>query len=1236
MKKNLSNFKNIFMTLAIMLTFSASAWALEINYTGPGQYKDITSFPSGYDIIVNVPDASWTCYLTVSATNQWKNSKFIKKGAGKLVLVSFPAYTYNTIGVAQIEAGIYESCGRLLTITGANVLAGATFRMVNPDQELGYNISGGGTFEFSSGSTYYDYKFTGNISTTKTNILKGGLIIGNNGTTGTITGTVTVSEGAWIGFYRSNDYTCTAVINGKGSVSKWTCNGTITLNAACNYEGYTDIWGGGAFTLGANGTIEKAQGVYLTENNSVFNINSWKRIKRLGTWSGITGATINISSAGTLCVGSSNGADGGGTYAGKIIGAGKFHKDGSETLTLTGNNTYTGETGIYWGTVVFSTGSLGTGNIYFRGALNATLRWADGNSTDISARLKTDKADAPITFDIGKNHVTFANPLPTITGTITKASTGSTSTTLTLLGTQTYTGKTVVAGGDLDIGNATSNGHIGTTSEVEVKSGARLYFRGTGTTIFDKKITGAGSVNCLGAANKVVKLTANNDYTGGTQVYADNILYVGNNTNTGAIGTGNLVTNSGSSVEFRRTNDYTYSGVISGAGSIHKYYGAKLILTGANTYTGATTVKAGTLQIGNGTNGSIATTSGVTIDAGAVLRFEPGASMKFEKQITGGGSVEKGPGGELILTANNNYSGTTKIEAGILAIGDNTATGAIAGNIINNGLLDFRRNNAYTYSGIISGTGQVYVNYGNTNGTITFDKAHTYNGETYIFKGSLVLAAAGTIATSTRISLENADAKLNISAGDKTIKGLSSTFTTAEVVLGAKTLTINGGGNYAGKFSGTGGGVTKTGTELFAMTGNNTATGLFSLDGGKLQMASWGGNFKQATGTTLDIKGTTTVGGTLTLQGGEITMDLTSATPSKINALGAVYASGKTKLTIATGTVTNKAIMQAASGLTPSSVDFFTLNIAGFTGTLTANGTELLLTVNVTDNTPPTPGAGVNGTADLNSATLSWGAAQDNITPVENLRYFVYQSSSNNLNNPANCETNGTLLNAGGTMNLISYNVPGLAPDATYYFNVVVADQAGNKAAYTTKQLSTSTEMKVISVTVSPNTATLSPGQYKQFTATVVATGGASESITWSILNGNSSFNYISSDGMLIVSGDETATSIKVRATSNFDPTVYGEATITIIPVGITTNSLNNQITVYPNPTSGELTIDNGELTIKNVEVYDMAGKKLFVEQNSYGLTILRSYDLTHFPAGTYFVKITTEQGIVTKKVIKQ
>ena len=92
-------------------------------------------------------------------------------------------------------------------------------------------------------------------------------------------------------------------------------------------------------------------------------------------------------------------------------------------------------------------------------------------------------------------------------------------------------------------------------------------------------------------------------------------------------------------------------------------------------------------------------------------------------------------------------------------------------------------------------------------------------------------------------------------------------------------------------------------------------------------------------------------------------------------------------------------------------------------------------------------------------------------------------------------------------------------------------------------------------------------------------------------------------------------------------------AVVLVQDVGVDENALSG-IKVFPNPTTGELRIDNGQLTIKGVEIYDVSGRKLFEQKEN--LTDLWSYNLTVFPAGVYFVRIQTEAGEVVKKVVKQ
>ena len=90
-------------------------------------------------------------------------------------------------------------------------------------------------------------------------------------------------------------------------------------------------------------------------------------------------------------------------------------------------------------------------------------------------------------------------------------------------------------------------------------------------------------------------------------------------------------------------------------------------------------------------------------------------------------------------------------------------------------------------------------------------------------------------------------------------------------------------------------------------------------------------------------------------------------------------------------------------------------------------------------------------------------------------------------------------------------------------------------------------------------------------------------------------------------------------------------------PLGIEELGIRNyELRVYPNPTSGELTIDNGELTIDNVEIFDIYGKKLC----NYQLSIVNyqlKINISHLPAGIYFVKLISQNNTTkTFKIIKE
>jgi len=88
---------------------------------------------------------------------------------------------------------------------------------------------------------------------------------------------------------------------------------------------------------------------------------------------------------------------------------------------------------------------------------------------------------------------------------------------------------------------------------------------------------------------------------------------------------------------------------------------------------------------------------------------------------------------------------------------------------------------------------------------------------------------------------------------------------------------------------------------------------------------------------------------------------------------------------------------------------------------------------------------------------------------------------------------------------------------------------------------------------------------------------------------------------------------------------------VTIYFEGI--SHITNTFKIYPNPTTGELIIDNGQLTIINVDLFDVLGKKQLSIINCQLLIV--KMDISNLSNGIYFIKIETEEGTVTKKVIK-
>ena len=126
-------------------------------------------------------------------------------------------------------------------------------------------------------------------------------------------------------------------------------------------------------------------------------------------------------------------------------------------------------------------------------------------------------------------------------------------------------------------------------------------------------ISGLGSVSQNGTA--AVTLTANNTYYGPTTISAGT-LQIGNGGSGASIGNTSGVLDNGS-FDFVHADAVAFAPMISGTGNLIQAGTGTLALTGYNTYSGTTTVSAGTLEVGNGTSGEFLASPAISVSGGA-------------------------------------------------------------------------------------------------------------------------------------------------------------------------------------------------------------------------------------------------------------------------------------------------------------------------------------------------------------------------------------------------------------------------------------------------------------------------------------------------------------------------------------------------------------------------------------------------------------------------------------------
>ncbi|EIR9850166.1 autotransporter-associated beta strand repeat-containing protein [Salmonella enterica subsp. enterica serovar Senftenberg] len=661
--------------------------------------------------------------LDPASATGWDGTSLIKQGAGTLILNAENTYT------------------------GGTTISGGTLVATNVDALGSGDVTDDATLELNTGGTF-DNAISGSGQVVKSgddvltlsgaNSYSGGTLISD----GTLVasnvealGTGDVTDDATLELNTGGDFTNN--IGGTGCVEK-SGDDTLTLSGSNTYTGGTLISGGTLVAndvnaLGTGDVTDNAALMLNTGGDFTNNIGGTGRVEKSGdgtlTLSGgntYTGGTL--ISGGTLvatnvdALGSGDVTDNatlelntGGDFDNAISGSGQVVKSGDETLTLSGANSYTGGTLISGGTLVASNvEALGTGDV----TDNATLELNTGGD--------------------------FINSIGG-TGRVEKSG----DETLTLSGTNSYTGGTLISGGTLIATNvdALGSGDVTDNATLELNTGGD----------FTNNISGSGQV--VKSGDETLTLSGANTYTGGTTISGGTLVA----SNVEALGTGDVTDNA--TLELNTSG--TFDNVISGSGQVVKSGDDALTLSGANSYTGGTTISGGTLVASN-----VEALGSGDVTNDAVLELNTGGD--FTNNISGSGQVVKSGDETLTLSGANSYTGGTTISGGTLIASNVEALGS--GDVTNDAVLEL--NTGGDFDNAISGSGQV-VKSGDD--ALTLSGANTYTGGTTISGGTLVASNVEALGSG---DIDNY-ASLQLNASGQFVTANLTTHDNATTAIGA-------------------------------------------------------------------------------------------------------------------------------------------------------------------------------------------------------------------------------------------------------------------------------------------------------------------------------------------------------------------------------------------------------------------------------------------------------------------
>ena len=650
-----------------------------------------------------------------------------KNGAGTLALTGGLYSGGFTLNAGSVVARGSNALGNgALTINGGAI--GSAGNFVSPIRSGGITVGG----DFQIGTADSPASDTANMTFSAAG---NGINLGGAsrritlGSSGSMTFGQIISNG---------NLTLTRLIGGRDtSAGQFALTAANTMSSLTidsvqvNVSGNNAALGAGDVTLkGASAsTLNIRSGLIVSNNFAIDNSAGTKTIANFGSNATISGTITNSDSTGGLTIGAGSGRT---FQIGAINGNGTTGVTfGNSTLNgiifMTGTGTYAGDTRIDSSTLRLNgDNAIPSGKLVFQGTGAPTL---DLFGTTQTINVLDDTTTAGTIRSSGLNvgtivvgdssNQTFQGTILSANGNVALQKVGSG--TLSLTGANTFTGGVTVTDGTLEVSTTSLKNQAVTNNAV-------LLFSQGAAGDFAGNITGTGSLTKNGAG--VLALSGNNSYAGGTTVDAG-----------GLIGTtdslqGNIATAASTSVAFDQSTAGTYAGVMSGDGSLSLIGDAEITLTGANSYTGGTTVNGGTLQ---GTTGAV---QGDIVNNTTVVFTQTSNGLPaYSGNMSGGGVLIKTGAYDLTLSGSNSYTGGTTLVAGNLVGTTDSLYGTITGTT--GTFVKFDQNYDGIYGGEVVGAGGLIKS---GTGSVTLVGDQFYTGATTVTGGTLLLA--GDQATS--------------------------------------------------------------------------------------------------------------------------------------------------------------------------------------------------------------------------------------------------------------------------------------------------------------------------------------------------------------------------------------------------------------------------------------------------------------------------------------------------------